>query len=222
MLTINSTSGVVVEISGTVLFAFLLILGGYIGWYRGYRSFLTITLGSIIGYLLFVNGGDLILNYINNIYTNLPRIFALLTGGDPFTAGTLDPIPPFPQLPLALRVLGFLVSTGLSVTFNRQPWYSTNVNHPGDPYNRLIGGFTGALTALIWMNAATVFWQDYVGEEGIGPTGPFSFLNGLLGILPDVREFVPFFMLLLIIILLVGIMFQLPMLFRQPPPPQRK
>lgn len=212
MLTVNSTSGTVVEIDGGIFFFLLLLLGAYLGWKHGFRSFLTVTLASTIAYFVFVSGGELILNYVNNIYVNVPRIIALFTGGDPVGAGTLDPLTIPVEFPLGLRILGFLASVGLSAHFNKKPnWYSNELKKP---YMQELGLFTGALTSLIWTSAASVFWQDYIGTEGRSPSGLFGFINGLVGILPDVRTFVPFFILAFIVLLVVGVAMRLPNLFK--------
>ncbi|NJL34845.1 MAG: hypothetical protein HC893_14570 [Chloroflexaceae bacterium] len=126
-------------------------------------------------------------------------------------ASRLDPITvPF-ALPLALRITFFIVTVALGVYFNKQPWHSTDLKKP---YMREFGIFTGGLTALIWTSAASVFWQDYIGEAGTAPAGPFGVMNGLVGILPDVRTFVPFFMLAFVLFLIIVIVTKLPTLFK--------
>ncbi|NJL34847.1 MAG: hypothetical protein HC893_14580 [Chloroflexaceae bacterium] len=167
MISINSSTGPLLQLNGVILLILILVVGAWIGWSYGFRSFLSVTLASTVGYFLFVGGGNLILDYINNIYSNLPRIFALLTGGDPFAAGTLEPIAvPF-TLPLALRVLFFVVFVMVGYYYNTKPaWYSNNLKNPADPHIQLLGGFTGALTALVWVSAANVFWQEYIAETG--------------------------------------------------------
>ncbi|NJN67456.1 MAG: hypothetical protein HC884_12460 [Chloroflexaceae bacterium] len=72
-----------IQLNGWMLIAIVMAVGGYVGWRIGFRGFLTITVVSALGYLIFINGGQIILGYLNNLYTNIPRIVAILTGGDP-------------------------------------------------------------------------------------------------------------------------------------------
>jgi hypothetical protein len=194
-----------IQLNGWMLIAIVMAVGGYVGWRIGLRGFLTITLVSALGYLIFVNGGQIILDYLNNVYVNIPRIVAIITGGDPAAVATWDPLFGNPlALPLPLRVALYLIVVVLSWFFNSRPrWYSAKP----DPMGRRLGVFSGALTAMIWASALTTFWI----ESGGGQDG---FLGNVIGILPDVTDIAPWLIALLFLIVMAGVVQNLPKLWQ--------
>jgi hypothetical protein len=213
MIEVDTTGNALsLQVSGALLLFVILFIGGYIGWWRGFRAFLTVTLVSAFAYILFVDGGSQLLVIINNIWSNIPRLIALFTGNDPVATPAWPPLIPAGgfQIPLTVRVLLFLVSLALAGRFNRQPWYGTNVK---EPYAREVGIFTGALTALIWVSAATLFWVEYVNQEG-AIQGLLSWLNPILGIIPDVSAFVLPLIGGLVLFLGAGLALKFPKLLR--------
>jgi hypothetical protein len=76
-----------------------------------------------------------------------------------------------------------------------------------------VGIFTGALTALIWVSAATLFWVEYVNQEG-AIEGLLSWLNPILGIIPDVSGFVLPLIGGLVLFLFGGLALRFPKLLR--------
>jgi membrane-associated protease RseP (regulator of RpoE activity) len=208
MLTVDAGGTELVSLGGGTLLFVLVLIGAGIGWWRGVRAFLTITLASVVAYLLFVDGGDQFLGVINNIYSNLPRLFAILSGGDPAAVAPYGPlITGDLQIPLFVRVILFLVVIGVASRFNRQSWYSTKTN---EPFVREMGAFTGALTALLWVMAILIFWQ----EQGSNLGGIFSPLNSVLAILPNVSDLVLPLILGFIAFIVLSLVLRFPLLLR--------
>ncbi|NJL03966.1 MAG: hypothetical protein HC911_03415 [Chloroflexaceae bacterium] len=174
------------QINGTLFLLVILGIGGWFGWRNGIRALLTPAIVSGIAYLLFVSGIDPIIGFINRVYSNLPYLIAILTGG---SAAQATPLPPaitnVPQLGLLVRIFFFIgtVALGFILNSDKQLWYG----QPKNQTNRMLGAYTGAMIAAIFANAATVFFIDYVNERG-NPGNPW---NALFGILPDIRTYVP-------------------------------
>lgn len=188
MFELNSEAGQLsITLNGSLLFVALLLIGFAVGWNRGIRVLLLQAMVSALAYLLLVSGTEQIIGFVNNIYSNTPYVVAIATGGSPAAASALPPlITTGFTLPLALRIVGFVVAVVLALAFNGStlPWYG---DKPKAPVNRWLGAFAGVLIALIWTSAMSVFWQDYVNQAG----NPGGFLAAFLGVLPDVRTFVP-------------------------------
>lgn len=198
-----------IELSGWTLLLILMALGGYyLGWKPGIRAFLTVTLVSALGYLIFVvNAAQPVLDYVNNIYTNIPKLIAIFTGSSPDAAAAWPAINLNTNLPLPVRVVLYIAFVVLAWIFNTRPsWYS---NKPTQ-LSRQLGVFSGALTVLIWVSALTTFWQEAVAQ---GSTLAASFSN-IIGVFPDVTPIAPWLITLLFIIVLVGIALNLPKLWR--------
>lgn len=208
-----SGNSLVISVGGAIFLGILLLTGGIYGWRWGVRSFLTVTLGSILAYLFFVDGGNEVLAIVNNIYSNIPRMIAVLTGGDVGTTPAWGPlIPPDSiQLPLFLRFALFVVFLALALRFNQQSWYTKEPTR--EPFNRELGAFTGVLVTLIWVSAATTFWVEYAAQGGnLG--GLLNPINALLGTLPDVSSYVPFFILGFMLFIVISLLLRFPKLLK--------
>lgn len=200
---------ITIELSGWTLLLILMALGGYyLGWKRGIRAFLTITLVSALAYLfLVVNVAQSVVDYVNNIYTNIPRLVAIFTGGDPNTVASWSPIGIYTDLPLPVRVVLYIALIVLAWMFNKRPsWYSDKPNQ----LSRQLGMFSGALTVLIWISALKTFWQEAVAE---GSTLAASFTT-IIGVFPDVTEVAPWLITLLFIIVVISIVLNVPKLWK--------
>ncbi|NJP07006.1 MAG: hypothetical protein HC837_15980 [Chloroflexaceae bacterium] len=199
---------VTIELSGLTLIIILMALGGWYGWWRGMRSFLTVTLASVIGYLLFVGGAEQLLGFVNNLYVNLPKLFAIFTGTNPDTVTQFDPIFAGQNpLPLSVRVVMFIVVVVLGRVFNKQPWHSDN---PKSVTERQLGIFTGAMTALLWTSAATTFWQQFVAENG----AQSGLIADVFNILPDAGSVLPWLILIFLAIVGLGLLRNLPRILK--------
>ncbi|ABY33992.1 MULTISPECIES: hypothetical protein [Chloroflexus] len=191
---------ITLNLNGVAILLILMALGGYAGYQQGMRNLLTLALWTIIAYITCVQGGDFIVGLINRIWVNAPRFAAFLIGNDPSLVPPLDPlITPGFQVPLFFRLMAFIALILLGMFFDSKAAWK------GPPKERLarpLGLFVGALIALLWTNAAVVFWREFVNNGGI-LEGPIA---TLLNVLPDVSILLPsliaiFFMILGLIIL---------------------
>jgi hypothetical protein len=180
----------------------LLVLAVF-GFSRGFRYMVSIALFTTIGYLLTVQGGNYIVGLINRLWSALPRLFALLTGG-----GGADPLPPLIpdnlEAPLLLRVLVFVALVVIGIAY-AWPWEGQPIgaNWAEKRQMRVLGALTGLYVAVLWISAAAVFWAQASGTWQ--PNSPL--LQRALAGLPNYAAIVPavmaaFFVLLGIIILL--------------------
>jgi hypothetical protein len=197
-----------IQLSGWTLITILMVVGGYFGWKRGIRAFLTVTVASALAYLIFISGGEQFVGYINNLYSNLPKIFAILTGGNPNTVATWQPLfGTALNLPLAVRVILFIMMVALAFFFNKKAqWYAQK----GDPLSKQLGAFSGALTALIWISAITTFWGEAAAVGG-APAGTFG---SVVRTFPDVTTITPWLISILFVIIAVGIATNVPKLWK--------
>ncbi len=195
-------------IPGIAFLVFFMILGAAYGWWKGIRQFLTITIASVIAYLMFVSGGSPILDAINRAYMNLPILLGLLaqiiTGNSFGLNSTLPPLFVSQiQLPLLIRFVLFVSVVIVGIIFNKQAW---TVPQSKDTLSKLLGAITGILTALIWTSAATVFAQQ-AGIQG-------GLLGDFLNILPDASAWIPGLMMVLVAIIAISIVLNLPKLLK--------
>ncbi len=205
-------------VSGTAILLVLMALGAYVGHMRGVRAILTVALGTIAAYLVCVQGGDQIVQMINRIWQNSPKLVAFAAGQDPGAVSAFDPVLSTDmQVPLFFRFIFFIALVAISWFFNkRSKWYggSPAKNEPLAP---ILGIFSGALTALLWANAAGLFYEEYVAIMG-----PLGYPMGtILGSLPDVSDFVPSLILVFILILVLILVFYMPRILTVPEPPKR-
>ncbi len=206
-------SSLVISLGGLVLLTILLLAGGVFGWRWGYRSFLTVTLVSTLAYLLFVDGGNELLAIVNNIYSNIPRVIAMFTGGDVGTTPAWGPLIPVGsiQLPLFLRFTLFIIFMALAMRFNQQSWYTKEPTR--EPFNRELGAFTGVLVVLIWLSAATTFWVEYVAQGG-NAGGLLEGVSAILSTLPDVSSYVPFLIGGFVLFIVFSLLLKFPKLLK--------
>jgi hypothetical protein len=208
-----SGNSLVISIGGTIFLIILLVSAAIYGWRWGVRSFLTVTLGSILAYLFLVEGGNQVLTVVNNIYSNIPRMAAVLTGDDVAATQPWGPLVPAGsiQLPLFLRFVLFLVFVAVAIRFNsKSAWYK---EQPADDVNRGFGAFTAVLVTLIWISAATTFWLEYAAQGGsLGILQ--DTVNALLGTLPDVSSYVPFFILGFMLFIVISLLLRFPKLLK--------
>lgn len=203
-----------ITINGLVLIIVLAAYGGYIGYKKGIRSFLTITLLSSVTYLLLVSGGEQVINYINRLYTNSPKMLAFLIGNDPGSAQSLPPLDINLAFPPLVSTALFIIIVILAWVFNNNfPWYS---NAPTEPLAKPLGMVSGIVLTLIWVSALTTFWRRLSGEapaEGV--------LNDILSGLPDITMVVPWLIALFFVAVLATIVANLPKLWKAPGPPKK-
>lgn len=210
-----------IEINGIALLLVLIVVGGSIGSDMGIRALISGILTAIIAFVVFVNGGQETLGIINPIYTNLPALFALLTGGNIAAAGNLAPIViPF-GLPLLARVVGFVLLGPLL------GWLLNQLNWPGwyadgkpddknEPWARPLGAGGGVLLMLIYTETAVTFWQEFVAGGGNLGT---NFVTTALSILPNMGLLPVIVGLVFIILLMV---FNFPFIWAKRIKPDKK
>ncbi len=206
------------SVSGFALLVILVVLGAYIGNMRGVRSILTIALGTIVAYLLCVQGGEQVVGVINQIWQNAPRTITFAAGRDPNLVPLLDPlISADIQVPLFFRFIFFIAIVAIAWFFNKgSKWYGASaVRH--EPLAPILGAFAGALIALLWSNAAARFYTDY--RAIFGPIAPP--VGTALGILPDVSAFIPSLIFIFMFLLILVLFFYLPRLVTVPEAPKR-
>jgi hypothetical protein len=162
-------------------------------------------LGTIIAYVLFIDGGAQLWGYINNIYTNVPRIAALLTGGNPTTAPVWQPIPLGFTLPLILRLGLFAGGVVIAILLNRLNWLKSP---RGDVRSQVLGAFAGGLTASLWINGLATLWREAGGNIGFAP------VDAIMGLFPDISGWMPIFMVVFIVWLLAAVLIRFPLLLR--------
>lgn len=204
-----------VNITGFALLFAIIALGGYIGYQRGVRASVGLALGTIIAYLLTVQGGNDVVNFINRFYTNMPKLVAFALGRDPDTAPTLDPLIA-PDVPLFFRFVLFFALFVFFWFLNKRWWWYGASPANYEPLARPLGLLSGALSALLLSNAAAVFWD----QSGNGLNIPV--LTPVLNILPDISPVIPSLITIYFIVLGVTLLFIFPRLLKVPPAPQKK
>jgi hypothetical protein len=195
MITIDLGSALVANIILLVLAIF--------GFSRGFRYMVSIALFTTVGYLLTVQGGNYIVGLINRVWSSLPRLFALITGG-----GNAQPLPPIIpdniEAPLLLRVLVFvaLVAVGIGYAW---PWEGKPIGANWGQFRqlRILGMLTGLYIGVLVISAIATFWAQAAAIWQ--PDSPL--LSRALGGLPNYTAVVPaviaaFFVLLGIVIII--------------------
>lgn len=197
---------IIVPLSGVGLLVIFMALGAYWGYQQGFRNLITVALWTIIGYVTTVQGGNIIVDIINRFWQNGPRLASFAIGQDPNSVARLEPlIQPDLQIPLFFRFVAFIALVLLGFFFNQNN-RSTWRGAPNEPLAKPLGLFVGGLIALLWTNAAVVFWDDYVNSGGsLG--GP---LADVLNILPDVSILMPSLIAIFFMIIIVLIVFNFP------------
>lgn len=207
-----------VNLSGFALLVIFMAIGGYIGNLRGIRAILTITLGTIIAYVLCVQGGDQVVGVINRFWQNGPKLVAFALGRDPSAVSPLDPlITTDVRVPLFFRFVLFIALVSIAWFFNkRSKWYAGGpARH--EPLAPIFGVFAGALIALLWSNAAASFYSEFINTGGqIGY--PFG---TILAILPDVSAYIPSLITIFILLLVLVLVFYLPRVVTVPDAPKK-
>ncbi|HMP38780.1 MAG TPA: hypothetical protein PKA05_00210, partial [Roseiflexaceae bacterium] len=151
---------IIIDLTGSLVST--LIFAGWMlfGWARGFRYIVTIAGGLTLGYLLTVQGGGVVVNFVNAFYGFFLRFLGFIS------AGLVDVLPPSPiipatqQAPLLLRVLVFtlLFAVGISYT---GPWEGGGLRgFAGNRQLRLLGAFAGFYSALLLVNALAIFWAE--------------------------------------------------------------
>jgi hypothetical protein len=211
MIAMQANTVINIPVNGFMVLAIVMILGGWIGWVRGIRALLSVTLMTVIAYPIFVRGGQAVLELINPFYSNLPRIFALFTGGNIAATQQLAPLSINIQLPIIARVIGFvLLGIVLPWIINRinwPGWYASAPNNPAEPWGSPLGLFDGILLALLWTSAATIFWQELgiTADEGL-----LGLIVTALNIIPD-PGLLPLFVTMVFVVVLI--VFNVPMIW---------
>ncbi|WP_322487206.1 hypothetical protein [Chloroflexus sp.] len=201
-------TAITVNLNGVAILLILMALGGYAGYQQGLRNLLTVTIWTIIAYVLCVRGGTFVVEVINRLWVNAPRFVAFLIGNDPTLAPPLDPlITPGFQVPLFFRTMAFIALILLGMFFDSKAAWK---GPPKEKLARPLGLFVGALIALLWSNAAVVFWREFI-EGGGTFEGPIAtFLN----VLPDVSILLPSLIAIFFMILGLLILFNFPKVWK--------
>lgn len=206
------------NVSGLALLVIFMALGGYLGNMRGVRAILTVAFGTIIAYVICVQGGDQVVAVINRFWQNGPKLVAFAAGRDPSSVPTLEPLLSTNlQVPLFFRFIFFIALVAVSWFFNkRSKWYGPSPAK-NEPLAPILGIFAGALIALLWSNAAARFYAEFVAVGGqIGyPIG------NILSILPDVSPFISSLIVIFVLLLGLVLVFYLPRIVTVPEPPKR-
>jgi hypothetical protein len=199
---------VTLSLSGFALLVILMAVGGYAGYQSGIRNILTVALWSIIAYITCVQGGNFIVDLINRFWQNGPRLVAFAIGNDPASAARLDPlIEPGFQVPLFFRFVAFIALILFGFFFNRKAAWK---GPPKEPLAKPLGLFVGALIALLWTNAAVVFWDEFQANGG-GFGGP---LANILNTLPNVSLLLPSLIAVFFLILIILVVFYFPKVWK--------
>ncbi|WP_298402816.1 hypothetical protein [uncultured Chloroflexus sp.] len=201
-------TAITVNLNGVTILLILMALGGYAGYQQGLRNLLTLAIWTIIAYVLCVRGGTFVVEVINRLWVNAPRFVAFLIGNDPTLAPPLDPlITPGFQVPLFFRTMAFIALILLGMFFDSKAAWK---GPPKEKLARPLGLFVGALIALLWSNAAVVFWREFI-EGGGTFEGPIAtFLN----VLPDVSILLPSLIAIFFMILGLLILFNFPKVWK--------
>lgn len=201
-------TAITVNLNGVAILLILMALGGYAGYQQGLRNLLTLAIWTIIAYVLCVRGGTFVVEVINRLWVNAPRFVAFLIGNDPTLAPPLDPlITPGFQVPLFFRTMAFIALILLGMFFDSKAAWK---GPPKEKLARPLGLFVGALIALLWSNAAVVFWREFI-EGGGTFEGPIAtFLN----VLPDVSILLPSLIAIFFMILGLLIVFNFPKVWK--------
>ncbi|WP_298482957.1 hypothetical protein [uncultured Chloroflexus sp.] len=201
-------TAITVNLNGVTILLILMALGGYAGYQQGLRNLLTLAIWTIIAYVLCVRGGTFVVEVINRLWVNAPRFVAFLIGNDPTLAPSLDPlITPGFQVPLFFRTMAFIALILLGMFFDSKAAWK---GPPKEKLARPLGLFVGALIALLWSNAAVVFWREFI-EGGGTFEGPIAtFLN----VLPDVSILLPSLIAIFFMILGLLILFNFPKVWK--------
>ncbi|HWQ15793.1 MAG TPA: hypothetical protein VNL77_23530 [Roseiflexaceae bacterium] len=154
----------VIDLSSSIVTWTILIALGYIGWRLGFRYILSIALPVTIGYVLTVRGGNSIVDLVNRVVMNLPRLAAFITGR---STADVEPLPALIpnnfEAPLLLRFLVFvaLLAIGIGYVF---PW-EARLKPEVRPFHslRVLGALTGLYTGLLLVSAAAIFWREAAG-----------------------------------------------------------
>ncbi|OAN49065.1 hypothetical protein A6A03_07100 [Chloroflexus islandicus] len=201
-------TAITVNLNGVAILLILMALGGYAGYQQGLRNLLTVTIWTIIAYVLCVQGGTFVVEVINRLWVNAPRFVAFLIGNDPTLAPPLDPlITPGFQVPLFFRTMAFIALILLGMFFDSKAAWK---GPPKEKLARPLGLFVGALIALLWSNAAVVFWREFVAGGGTFE-GPIA---TLLNVLPDVSILLPSLIAIFFMILGLLILFNFPKVWK--------
>lgn len=201
-------AAITVNLNGVALLIILMALGGYAGYQQGLRNLLTVAIWTIIAYVLCVQGGTFVVEVINRLWVNAPRFVAFLIGNDPTLAPPLDPlITPGFQVPLFFRAMAFIALILLGMFFDSKAAWK---GPPKEKLARPLGLFVGALIALLWTNAAVVFWREFIAGGGTfeGPIATF------LNVLPDVSILLPSLIAIFFMILGLLIVFNFPKVWK--------
>ncbi len=201
-------SVITVNLNGVAILLILMALGGYAGYQQGLRNLLTVAIWTIIAYVLCVRGGTFVVDVINRLWVNAPRLIAFIIGNDPNLAPVLDPlITPGFQVPLFFRSVAFVALILLGAFFDSKAAWK---GPPKEKLARPLGLFVGALIALLWTNALVVFWNEFVAEGGV-LEGPIA---QVLNVLPDVSILLPSLIAIFFMILGLLILFNFPKVWK--------
>jgi hypothetical protein len=204
---------ITINISGFVLLLIFLAVGGYTGYQQGWRAVMTIALFSVLAYVLTVSSGQQVVDFINRFWTNLPRLGAFLLGRD---VGTVEPFPPLIgpdiRIPLFFRIVFFIAIVVLGFLANKgMAWYA-GAGKSKAPFGPFAGLLLGAFTALLWVGAASLFWQEFVVLFGV-PDG-LGFIANVLSTLPDVTVFITPLITIFFLVLILGTVLNFPKVWK--------
>ena len=194
---------ITIDLSGSLIPNAILIGLAIFGFTRGFRYMVSIALFETLGYLLAVQGGNIIVGIVNRIYSSSPKLAAFALGRDPASVDALGPIIPDNfQAPLLLRFLVFaaLLAVGIGYAW---PWEGTPLKgFNGERPLRILGGMTGLYIAVLTISAVATFWNDSGAAISV-PEPLAAALGSLPNFLPIIPSAITAFAILLVIILLL-------------------
>ncbi|NTW00190.1 MAG: hypothetical protein HGA19_02665 [Oscillochloris sp.] len=201
-------TSITLSLSGFALLVILMAIGGYVGYQMGLRNILTVAIWSIVAYLTCVQGGNFLVDLVNRIWQNGPRLVAFISGGNPDAVALLDPlIEPSFQVPLFFRFVAFIALVLLGFFFNRKAAWK---GPPKEPLAKPLGLFVGGLIALLWTNATVVFWSEFQNNGG-SFGGPVA---SVLNTIPDVSQLLPSLIAVFFLILVILVVFYFPRVWK--------
>jgi hypothetical protein len=194
---------ITIDLSGSLIPNAILIGLAIFGFTRGFRYMVSIALFQTLGYLLAVQGGNVIVSIVNRIYSSSPKLAAFALGRDPSTVDAFGPIIPDNfQSPLLLRFLVFVALLAVGIGY-AWPWEGAPLRgFNGERPLRILGGLTGLYIAVLGISAFSIFWGDS-GSAVNFPEPITAALNSLPNFLPIIPSAIAAFAILLVIILLL-------------------
>ncbi|PDW04891.1 hypothetical protein [Candidatus Viridilinea mediisalina] len=200
----QAQDAITLTLNGTALLVILLAIGAYWGYQFGFRNLLTVAFWTIAAYIATVQGGNFVVQLINRMWQNGPRLLAIVLGRDTAGADVLEPlITTELQVPLFFRFVAFVALVLLGFFFSKNSSWN---GPPNEPLAKPLGLFVGALVVALWSNAMKIFWIDFQNNGGnLG--GPVA---NVLNTLPNIADLTTSLIVIFFIIILGLVFFYFP------------